>query len=95
MKYETQKLINWIKSILNDHKVALKKLVNDTVAEVYDIKKREAIDFLDSLPEIESHLCRDDYIQDKSGTPCCEGDRILFCGEITATSGSVYFEKVE
>lgn len=34
--------------------------------------------FLDSLPQIESRLCQGGYIQDKNGTPCCDGDTISF-----------------
>ena len=34
-------------------------------------------EFINSLPEIESHLCNGGYIQDTNGTPCCDGDRIL------------------
>lgn len=40
---------------------------------------RKTIVFLDSLPEIESHLYRGGYIQDSNGTPCCDGDEVKFC----------------
>jgi hypothetical protein len=36
-----------------------------------------SIKFLKSLPEIESHLCRGGFIQDKNGVPCCDGDKIV------------------
>lgn len=34
--------------------------------------------FLKSIPQIESHLCKGGYIQDKNGTPCCDGDEVVF-----------------
>lgn len=36
-----------------------------------------AIEFLDTLPEIESKLCQGGYIKDENGTPCCHGDKII------------------
>ena len=37
----------------------------------------KAITFLNSLPEIESHLCRGGYIQGRNGIPCCDGDKVI------------------
>ena len=37
---------------------------------------KDFAEFLNFLPEIESHLCRGGYIQDRNGTPCCDGDVI-------------------
>lgn len=74
MKQETKELIEWIKKQLN---------VSETVATNVPIpnwkeKKQKAIEFLDSLPEIEARLCRGGYIQDKNGIPCCDGDKVQF-----------------
>lgn len=69
MKKETKELIEWIKRHIS-------VTVNDDV-ELH----HKAFDFLNSLPEIESHLCRGGYIQDKNGTPCCDGDEIVLTGD--------------
>ena len=66
MKQETKELIKWIKNHIS---VA----VNDD-AELH----HKAFNFLNSLSEIESHLCKGGYIQDKNGIPCCHGDKIKF-----------------
>ena len=70
MKQETKELINWIKTQL-----LVQTKGND---DEFNKKIDKACNFLDSLPEIESHLCNGGYIQDKNGTPCCHGDRIKF-----------------
>ena len=64
MKEETREIINDIKD-------ALRTTMNS-------VRYRRAVDFLDSLPEIESKLCHGGYIQDKNGTPCCHGDIVKF-----------------
>lgn len=69
MKEESVKLVNWIKIQL----AATKKADSENYSK--------AIHFLDSLPEIESHLCKGGYIQDANGIPCCDGDKILFKSE--------------
>ena len=78
MKKETKELIKWIKeaceAFVYQSKDFKENLSRDKTCD-------EAIKFLESIPEIESHLCRGGYIQDKNGTPCCDGDKILFCGE--------------
>ena len=66
MKEETKKLIVWIKRHIS-------VTVNDDV-ELHN----KAFDFLNSIPEIESHLCNGGYIQDRNGTPCCHGDKVKF-----------------
>jgi hypothetical protein len=73
MKQETKKLIEWMKIQLGLLRTNTNEIINNSVDK--------SITFLDSLPEIESKLCRGGYIQDKNGTPCCDGDKILFCGE--------------
>ena len=64
MKEETREIINDIKD-------ALRTTMNS-------VRYRRAVNFLDSLPEIESHLCHGGYIQDRNGTPCCHGDNVKF-----------------
>lgn len=66
MKKETKELIEWIKS----H-------ISVTVIDNAELHHK-AFDFLNSLPKIESHLCRGGYIQDENGTPCCDGDRVIY-----------------
>ena len=65
MKETTKELIKWIK---------------ESLPTGFPNYRQEAIYFLDSLPEIESHLCRGGYIQDRNGTPCCHNDKVLFEG---------------
>lgn len=69
MKQETKELINWIK-------IQLLAQTKDNDDE-FNKKINKACNFLDSLPEIESHLCRGGYIQDKYGTLCCDGDKVI------------------
>ena len=45
--------------------------------EAWNLQEKKICDFLKSIPEIESHLCRGGYIQDKNGTPCCDGDKVI------------------
>jgi hypothetical protein len=70
MKKETKDLVRWIKE-------ALEEWANITRCREGNRDYFKALKFLDSLPEIESHLCNGGYIQDKNGTPCCNGDRIM------------------
>ena len=72
MKRETKKLIEWIKKQIS----LAGAFVTDVSQPCWQQDRDKAIKFLDSLPEIESHLCRGGYIQDKNGVPCCEGDKI-------------------
>ena len=62
MKEETKELVEWIK---------------EQIAEEDKELRVKAIQFLDSLPEIESHLCRGGYVQDRNGILCCDGDIII------------------
>jgi len=76
MKEETKELVNWIKcQILTNQDISYK--ITKAATDKYQKTKESALKFLDSLPEIESHLCRGGYIQDSFGTPCCDGDQIL------------------
>lgn len=74
MKQETKELLEWIEKQIN-----LAGTIITNVSQPYwqeDCKK--ALIFLNSLPEIESKLCCGGYIQDKNGTPCCDGDKVKF-----------------
>lgn len=76
MKEETKKLVDWITcqlSISYDGSA----FITEAAKKKYDETKIKAINFLNSLPEIESHLCRGGYIQDKNGTPCCDDDKVI------------------
>lgn len=74
MKEETKYLIAWIKDVIaNCPYIAMP----DSIRADSDEKKEDAIKFLDSFPEIESHLCRGGYIQYRNGTSCCDGDKVM------------------
>ena len=76
MKQETKELIQWMKENIvpfNEHGTVPMTIITHGT-EMQD----KAIKFLDSLPEIESHLCNGGYIQDRNGTPCCHGDKVRF-----------------
>ena len=73
MKEETKELIDWIKKQIS----LAGTIVTDVSQPCWQQDRDKAIKFIDSLPEIESHLCRGGYIQDKNGKPCCEGDQII------------------
>lgn len=76
MKKETKELVDWIKKQIS----LAGTIVTDVSQPCWQQDRDKAIKFLDSLPEIESHLCRGGYIQDKNGTPCREGDKIKVTG---------------
>lgn len=79
MKKETKELVEFIKDCVFRYQTELKRGEVDVGmidGEKEDKTCDKAITFLDSLPEIESHLCRGGYIQDKNGTPCCDGDQL-------------------
>jgi len=73
MKEETKELVNWIKKQIS----LAGTIVTDVSQPCWQQDRDKAIKFLDSLPEIESHLCRGGYILDKNGTPCCDGDKVI------------------
>lgn len=77
MKEETKELIEWMKCqilISQDQSAFITK----SAEEKFRTNKETAIQFLETLPEIESHLCFGGYIQDRNGTPCCHGDKVRF-----------------
>lgn len=80
MKQETKELVEWLKDHLSHYRNQLAAgqiKVGLATGEKEEKNAYEAINFLDSLPEIESHLCRGGYIQDRNGVPCCDGDIII------------------
>ena len=79
MKQETKELIDWINGKLYDYEEELKSDCCDTnFLNEFNEKRIKAFNFLASFPEIESKLCQGGYIQDKNGTPCCNGDKVRF-----------------
>lgn len=79
MKKETKELVEFIKDCVFRYQTELKRGEVDVGVidgEEEDKTCDKAITFLNSLPEIESHLCRGGYIQDRNGTPCCDGDKV-------------------
>ena len=74
MKKETKELIDWIKKQIS----LAGTIVTDISQSCWQQDRDKALEFLNSLPEIESHLCRGGYIQDKNGSPCCDGDLVHF-----------------
>lgn len=94
MKEETKELVNWIKcQILTNQDISYK--ITKAATDKYQKTKESALKFLNSLPEIESHLCRGGYIQDKNGVPCCEGDQIINPSLLDGTKelGTLYWSK--
>lgn len=85
MKQETKELIKWAISLITDYRV--QNMVehsnfrkNTPAAQNSEIEIKnceEFADFLNSLPEIEKKLCFGGYIQDRNGTPCCHGDKVM------------------
>ena len=72
MKKETKELIEWIKKQIRISGETCVQNPNEDWAGI----RNKAYKFLDSIVEIESHLCRGGYIQDRNGTPCCHGDKV-------------------
>lgn len=74
MKEETKELIDWIKKQIS----LAGTIVTDMSQPCWQQDRDKAIEFLDSLPEIEEKLCFGGYIQDYNGTPCCHGDKVVY-----------------
>lgn len=77
MKQETKQTIDWIKKQINLAKENCIDPCNKDGYPEYEADYEKAMNFLDSLPEIEHKLCRGGYIQDANGIPCCDGDLIM------------------
>lgn len=73
MKKETKELIDWIKKQIS----LAGTIVTDVSQPCWCQDRDKAIKFLDSLSGIEEKLCFGGYIQDRNGTPCCHGDKII------------------
>lgn len=84
MKQETKELLEWIEKQIN----LAGTIVTDISQPYWQEDRKKALDFLNSLPEIENKLCFGGFIQDKNGIPCCHGDRIKF-----KMSGKSYMER--
>ena len=78
MKQETKELINWIKKQINLAKECCIDVAWNGEHEYYNTDYEKAMKFLDSLPQIESRLCKGGYIQDSKGIPCHDGDKVRF-----------------
>jgi hypothetical protein len=74
MKKETKELIDWIKKQIS----LAGTIVTDVSQPCWQQDRDKAIKFLDSLPVAEHRLCLGGYIQDKNGTPCCDGELVYF-----------------
>ena len=86
MKQETKELIEWIKAqIFVASKLDCSYHITADAEKKHKETETKAFNFLDSLEEIEKRLCLGGYIQDRNGTPCCNGDRILHNGNRTGT----------
>lgn len=78
MKQETKEIVDWIKKQINLAKENCIDVAWNGNYEYYNTDYKKAIKFLNSLPQIESRLCKGGYIQDKNGTPCCHGDKVIY-----------------
>lgn len=81
MKQETKELVDWIKKQINIAKTNNIDPAWNGKHEAYNADYEKAMAFLDSLPGIEARLTRGGYIQDRNGTPCCDGDIVKFYGD--------------
>ena len=101
MKKETKELIKWAISLIADYRVQnmvehsnfRKNTPAAQNSEIEIMNCKDFAEFLNSLPEIESHLCRGGYIQDRNGTPCCEGDRVMHNGGFYGTLRYGFFSE--
>ena len=83
MKGETKKLIKWAEEHFNHYQIEIctkpdKYGLDPKGVEQEDRFIMDFVNFLHTLPEIESKLCHGGYIQDRNGTPCCHGDKVKF-----------------
>ena len=80
MKEESRKILD---ELIREHSCRFARpedLTDEEYERIDKINKHEdkICEFLNSIPQIESHLCLGGYIQDKNGTPCCHGDKIIY-----------------
>ena len=76
MKETTKQTLLWLEDHLKHYRINLTKGSERTDRE--EKFAYEALHFIKTIPEIESHLCNGGYIQDRNGKPCCHGDKIKF-----------------
>ncbi len=79
MKQDTKELVEWLKDHLSHYRNQLAAgqiEIGLVTGELEEKNAYAAINFLNSLPEIESHLCNGGYIQDRNGTPVGHGDTV-------------------
>ena len=80
MKEESRKILD---ELIKEHSCRFARpngLSDEEYERMDKIDKHEdkICEFLNSIPQIESHLCLGGYIQDTNGTPCCHGDKIIY-----------------
>ena len=76
MKKETKEILDYL---IKEHSRTIGDYDGFTEQDRrWNERENKIYKFLKSIPEIESHLCKGGYIQDKNGTPCCHGDKIKF-----------------
>lgn len=88
MKQETKELVDWMKNCFLNIPVLIPK---ENLESDFAERRERAINFLNSIPDIEKKLCFGGYIQDKNGTPCCHGDKIINNGKV----GTLYWSKLD
>ena len=84
MKQETKELIAWLKDHLMHYRNQLAAgqiKIGLITGEKEEKNAYKAIHLLNSLPDIEKKLCFGGYVQDKNGTPCCHGDKVIVIDE--------------
>ena len=82
MKKETKMLIRWAEEHFRLYQISIhthpeKHGLNACGVDMEFNNSADFLHFLKTLPEIEKKLCFGGYIQDKNGTPCCHGDKII------------------
>lgn len=80
MKEESRKILD---ELIREHSCRYSRpdgLSDEEYESIDKFNEREdkIENFLKSIPQIESRLCLGGYIQDKNGTPCCDGDEVVF-----------------
>lgn len=76
MKQESKEILDYL---INEHSKTIGNYDGFTEQNrKYNEREMKIYHFLKSIPEIESHLCRGGYIQDENGTPCCDGDKVIY-----------------
>jgi hypothetical protein len=82
MKDDTKELIRWAEEHFRQYRINIQTHPEKHGLGPYGVDREsnyatDFLHFLKTLPEIEKKLCFGGYIQDKNGTPCCHGDKII------------------